>query len=100
MFFSSHEFSDGIGRTGTFIAIYSQIERVKAEGVADVFQFIRRSRTQRAGLVRNEVHFSFGTVNVSYFILFNFQNQYLFCYEILADYADEMSKYDNFSYVS
>ena len=48
-------YSDGIGRTGTFTTIYSQMERAKTEGIVDIFQFIRRARIQRAGLVRNEV---------------------------------------------
>lgn len=47
--------SDGVGRTGSFITMYSQIERAKVEGIVDVFQFIRRARTQRQGLVRDEV---------------------------------------------
>ena len=31
------------------------MERAKTEGIVDIFQFIRRARIQRAGLVRNEV---------------------------------------------
>ena len=53
----SYNCSDGIGRTGTFMTIYSQIERAKSEGVVDVFQFIRGARMQRFGLVRSEVSF-------------------------------------------
>ena len=48
-------FSDGIGRTGAFICIYSVLERVKTEAVADIFQFIKSSRFQRAGLVKELV---------------------------------------------
>ena len=47
--------SDGIGRSGTFTCIYSQLERIKAEGVADVFQYIKASRLQRPGLVSEVV---------------------------------------------
>ena len=47
--------SDGIGRTGTFICIYSQLERLKAEGVVDVFQSIKASRLQRSLMVTNTV---------------------------------------------
>lgn len=43
--------SDGVGRTGTFICVYSQLERIKAEGIADVFQYIKASRLQRPKLV-------------------------------------------------
>jgi len=47
--------SDGVGRTGTFICIYSQLERIKAEGIADVFQYIKASRLQRPKLVSEVV---------------------------------------------
>lgn len=47
--------SDGVGRTGTFCCIYAQLERIKTEGVADVFQYIKASRFQRPGLVSNLV---------------------------------------------
>lgn len=47
--------SDGIGRTGTFICIYSQLERLKAEGVVDVFQSVKASRLQRPLVVTNTV---------------------------------------------
>ena len=43
--------SDGVGRTGTFICIHSQLERLKTEGVVDIFQSIKSARIQRAGLV-------------------------------------------------
>ena len=48
--------SDGIGRSGTFTCIYSQLERIKVEGIADVFQYIKASRLQRPGLVSELVH--------------------------------------------
>ena len=48
-------FSDGVGRTGTFICIHAQLERLKTEGVVDFFQFIKSVRMQRAGLVSNAV---------------------------------------------
>ena len=47
--------SDGVGRTGTFVCIYSQLERLKAEGVVDVFQSIKASRLQRSLMVSNAV---------------------------------------------
>ena len=43
--------SDGIGRTGTFISIHAQLERLKTEGVVDFFQFVKSARFQRAGIV-------------------------------------------------
>ena len=47
--------SDGVGRSGTFISMHSQMERIKSEAVMDVFQFIKSVRFQRAGLVANKV---------------------------------------------
>ena len=43
--------SDGVGRTGTFICLHSQLERLKTEGVVDFFQAIKSARIQRAGLI-------------------------------------------------
>ena len=48
-------YSDGVGRTGTFICIHAQLERLKTEGVFDFFQFIKSARMQRAGLVSDSV---------------------------------------------
>ena len=47
--------SDGCGRSGTFIAIYYTIERLKVEGVVDIFQAIKNSRLNRVNLVSNAV---------------------------------------------
>ena len=43
--------SDGMGRTGTFICIHAQLERLKTEGVVDFFQYIKSARIHRAELV-------------------------------------------------
>ena len=43
--------SDGLCRTGTFIAIWSLIEQMKAEGQIDVVGTIKSIRTQRPGAV-------------------------------------------------
>ena len=54
--FSTHfACSDGVGRTGTFISIHAQLERMKTEGVVDFFQSIKSARIQRAGLVSEVV---------------------------------------------
>ena len=37
------------------MSIYSELERVKTEGVADIFQFIKKARSQRAGVVQEVV---------------------------------------------
>lgn len=47
--------SGGCGRTGTFIAICLLIDRLKTEGVVDVFQTVRGLRLQRPGMVRSVV---------------------------------------------
>ena len=47
--------SDGMGRTGAFICMHAQIERLKTEGVVDVFQFIKSARLNRPGLVQSVV---------------------------------------------
>ena len=47
--------SDGVTRTGTFICIHSQLERLKTEGVVDVFQAIKSARIQRPGIIPNLV---------------------------------------------
>jgi len=50
-------YSDGLGRTGAFICIHSQLERLKTEGVVDIFQSIKSARIQRAMLVQTVVCF-------------------------------------------
>ena len=47
--------SDGVGRTGAFISTHAEMERMKAETVVDLFQFVKGIRTQRAGMVSNKV---------------------------------------------
>ena len=47
--------SDGVGRTGTFICIHAQLERLKTEGVVDFFQFVKSARMQRPGVILNRV---------------------------------------------
>ena len=44
-----------MGRTGTFISTHAEMERMKAETVVDLFQFVKGMRTQRAGMVSNKV---------------------------------------------
>ena len=43
--------SDGVGRTGVFITVHTQLERLKTEGVVDIFQSLKSARIQRAELV-------------------------------------------------
>ena len=50
--------SGGCGRTGTFIAVDILLERLKTEGVVDVFSIVRRIRLQRPGMVQSVVSFT------------------------------------------
>ena len=47
--------SGGCGRTGTYIAISILLERLKTEGVVDVFQTARTLRLQRPSMVQSVV---------------------------------------------
>ncbi len=47
--------SDGVGRTGAFITIHAQMERMKSEAVVDMFQYIKAIRLQREEMVSNQV---------------------------------------------
>ncbi|XP_030643271.1 receptor-type tyrosine-protein phosphatase epsilon-like [Chanos chanos] len=69
--------SAGAGRTGTFIALSNILERVKAEGLLDVFQTVKSLRMQRPHMVQ--------TVE-----------QYDFCYKVVQDFVDIYSDYANF----
>uniref|UniRef100_A0A4W4G063 Receptor-type tyrosine-protein phosphatase n=1 Tax=Electrophorus electricus TaxID=8005 RepID=A0A4W4G063_ELEEL len=69
--------SAGAGRTGTFIALSNILERVKAEGLLDVFQTVKSLRNQRPHMVQ--------TVE-----------QYDFCYKVVQDFVDIFSDYANF----
>ncbi|CAB1312685.1 unnamed protein product, partial [Coregonus sp. 'balchen'] len=69
--------SAGAGRTGTFIALSNILERVKAEGLLDVFQTVKSLRMKRPHMVQ--------TVE-----------QYDFCYRVVKDFVDIFSDYANF----
>ncbi|CAG5120854.1 unnamed protein product, partial [Candidula unifasciata] len=44
--------SAGVGRTGTYIAVDTQLEKAKSEGVIDVYNFVQLMRTQRVNMVQ------------------------------------------------
>uniref|UniRef100_A0A673YZI3 Receptor-type tyrosine-protein phosphatase epsilon n=1 Tax=Salmo trutta TaxID=8032 RepID=A0A673YZI3_SALTR len=67
--------SAGAGRTGTFIALSNILERVKAEGLLDVFQTVKSLRMKRPHMVQ--------TVE-----------QYDFCYRVVQDFVDIFSDYN------
>ena len=47
--------SAGVGRTGVFCALSVLIERLKSEGVVDVFQTVKQLRAQRPAMVQTKV---------------------------------------------
>lgn len=53
--------SAGAGRTGTFCALSTVLERVKAEGILDVFQTVKSLRLQRPHMVQTLVRASLRT---------------------------------------
>lgn len=53
MYFLFH--SDGCARTGAFITICYAVDRLKVEGIVDIFHAVKSSRIRRAGLVANAV---------------------------------------------
>ena len=57
MFFSYDilSFSDGSGRSGTLITLYIALERLKLENIIDVFSIVRNLKTQRVGMIENQV---------------------------------------------
>ncbi|CAF1023620.1 unnamed protein product [Adineta steineri] len=65
--------SAGVGRTGIFLTLSIVLERIRYEGVVDVFQTVKLLRTQRPALVQTE-------------------DQYQFCYRSALEY---LSSFDN-----
>ncbi len=49
--------SGGAGRTGAFISVSILLERLKTEGVVDVFHTVRGLRLQRPGMVNTVVSY-------------------------------------------
>lgn len=68
--------STGVGRTGVFIALTNLIERVKLEGVVDVYQTVKKMRQQRTAMVQTK-------------------DQYEFCYRALQEYLESFDVYAN-----
>ena len=93
-----------MGRTGAFISTHAEMERMKAETVVDLFQFIKAVRIQRAGLVSNKVRnnttFSVYSTKHLMALLFILQEQYEFVHQVLADFLDEFDTYANFKEIA
>ncbi|RXM98470.1 Receptor-type tyrosine-protein phosphatase delta [Acipenser ruthenus] len=47
--------SAGVGRTGVFVTLSIVLERMRYEGVVDIFQTVKMLRTQRPAMVQTEV---------------------------------------------
>ena len=93
-------YSDGVGRTGTFICLHSQLERLKTEGVVDFFQAVKSARIQRAGLVPNAVcHTHLLLLSLCHSHYIPSQEQYAYCHEVLADFVNSYDNYANFKEV-
>ena len=102
--------SDGVVRSGTFVCIHSQLERLKTEGVVDVFQAIKSARIHRPGIIPNTVCHSKYIIYSLYYVQHKFtlppppslspsKDHYMFCYEVLAGYVEKMEMYANFKTV-
>ena len=57
--------SDGVGRTGTFICLHFQLERLKTESVVDFLQAVKASRIQRPGLVPDAVCSALSSLSIN-----------------------------------
>uniref|UniRef100_A0A8C3RIY7 Receptor-type tyrosine-protein phosphatase S n=1 Tax=Cyanoderma ruficeps TaxID=181631 RepID=A0A8C3RIY7_9PASS len=51
--------SAGVGRTGVFITLSIVLERMRYEGVVDIFQTVKMLRTQRPAMVQTEDQYHF-----------------------------------------
>ena len=60
--------SDGMGRTGTFLCIHAQLERVKSEGLVDFFQFVKSSRIHRPSIISEKVRIQSSLVMEAHYI--------------------------------
>ena len=77
-FYSS---SDGVGRSGTFLCIHSQLERLKTEGEVDIFKYLKSARTRRIGLLSDPVSSPIMQLHVlkNFLIYSTFLGTVLFC---------------------
>jgi len=47
--------SAGVGRTGTFITLHAQLQRIERENNVSVFEFVQNMRRRRCFMVQTEV---------------------------------------------
>ena len=70
--------SAGVGRTGTFITLFTQLQRIQAEGNVDIFGFVRSMRHNRCLMVQTKVIISHNCVELSGLICSNRISIFLF----------------------
>ena len=89
--------SNGIGRSGVFIALHILLERMVAEGLVDAFQTIKNLRIQRPAMVQTLVSLtpslcptidSTFVEDVTAALPSPLQEQYQFCYTATLDYLE------------
>ncbi|XP_063085227.1 receptor-type tyrosine-protein phosphatase S isoform X13 [Cavia porcellus] len=66
--------SAGVGRTGVFITLSIVLERMRYEGVVDIFQTVKMLRTQRPAMVQTE-------------------DEHHFCYQASLEYLGSFDHY-------
>jgi netrin-G3 ligand len=70
--------SAGVGRTGCFIALSVVLERMRCEGVLDIFQTVKMLRIQRPAMVQT-------------------LDQYQFVYDTALEYLDSFDHYADYA---
>ncbi|PRD36631.1 UNVERIFIED_CONTAM: Ptp69D [Trichonephila clavipes] len=63
--------SEGVGRTGTYVAIDSLIEQLDAEGIVDIFSFVTHLRYHRNHLIRTLTYHD----SVNYTMMVEFESR-------------------------
>ena len=92
---STNSFSDGVGRSGTFCALFNCVSRFKAEQVVDIFQAIKSIRTQNPAFVQTTVRALYFTVQLLY--SFFAQEQYEFIHQVIVVLTERYATYANFT---
>ena len=70
--------SAGVGRTGCFVALSIVLERMRCEGVLDIFQTVKMLRIQRPAMVQT-------------------LDQYQFVYDTALEYLDSFDHYADYA---
>ena len=81
--------SNGVGRTGVFLALHIIMERMLVEGLVDVFQTVKNLRIQRPAMVQTLVSgllVSLSCVHAFCLCVHFLQEQYHFCYDTALNF--------------